>query len=421
MDEDNREKTGLPEPDSALPWPDAANPRIAKALKLEEQAQRQLEAERLRSRHIEQEQEYIARMNLSVDGSLESLKAEQDYRREYEKTIKRQVYKMHGISEDRLYGMAEARNAYYQGAAFSLFFLSVLLTALCGALHGFGTKICIFMAFFTAVEGALFQGRQKKNTISGMVNCILYLLLFPAMMIIFVCYELGYAEYDLLLPFFVTGGMLVLILGRIAAFVHDPYRADRKNQKRADEALREMEKAAIREVRIREKQMERLEKKKARAAERAGIKEQRKEKRAGAKEQRKAKRAELRQKTALRAEAGRQKRYLKKAERKQARAGRKAQQRPETRETFFHWRKAEHAPIELMDENKCGGPGSDHMKERDINGWDTVLVQQEQPQTAEQRELQTEAAFVPHEETTAGDMSGLKPESTETGERSAAQ
>ena len=34
---------------------------------------------------------------------------------------------MHGISEDKLQGMEERRNAWYQGAAFALFFLSLIL------------------------------------------------------------------------------------------------------------------------------------------------------------------------------------------------------------------------------------------------------------------------------------------------------
>lgn len=45
------------------------NPRIGKVMRLEEEVQRQSEIEKLRSRRIRQEQEYIDRMSLSVENS----------------------------------------------------------------------------------------------------------------------------------------------------------------------------------------------------------------------------------------------------------------------------------------------------------------------------------------------------------------
>ena len=46
------------------------NPRIGKVMRLEEEVQRQSEIEKLRSRRIRQEQEYIDRMSLSVENHL---------------------------------------------------------------------------------------------------------------------------------------------------------------------------------------------------------------------------------------------------------------------------------------------------------------------------------------------------------------
>ena len=43
------------------------NPRIGKVMKLEEEAKRQSEIEKLRARRIRQEQEYIDQMSLSVE------------------------------------------------------------------------------------------------------------------------------------------------------------------------------------------------------------------------------------------------------------------------------------------------------------------------------------------------------------------
>lgn len=123
------------------------NPRIGKVMRLEEEVQRQSEIEKLRSRRIRQEQEYIDRMSLSVENHLRNTKEEQRYNEQFEERIRTEVYRMHGISEDKLQGMTEYRNAWYQGTAFAMFFLSLVLIAICGILHGFGSEICIFMAF----------------------------------------------------------------------------------------------------------------------------------------------------------------------------------------------------------------------------------------------------------------------------------
>jgi hypothetical protein len=138
------------------------NPRIGKVLKLEEEAKRQNELEQLRSKRIRQQQEYINRMIDSVEANLKNTKEEQKLNEEFERHIRTEVYRMHGISEDKLQGMEERRNAWYQGAAFALFFLSLILVAVCGVLHGFGSELCIFMAFYTAIEGTLLSNGRKQ-------------------------------------------------------------------------------------------------------------------------------------------------------------------------------------------------------------------------------------------------------------------
>ncbi len=70
---------------------------------------------------------------------------------------------MHGISERTSCRMTEYRNAWYQGTAFGMFFLSLVLIAICGILHGFGSEICIFMAFYTAIEGALLSNGGSSH------------------------------------------------------------------------------------------------------------------------------------------------------------------------------------------------------------------------------------------------------------------
>ena len=239
------------------------NPRIGKVMKLEEEAKRQSEIEKLRARRIRQEQEYIDQMSLSVESHLRATKEEQQYNEQFEERIRTEIYRMHGISEDKLQGMTEYRNAWYQGTAFALFFLSIVLIAICGVLHGFGSEICIFMAFYTAIEGALLSNGRKQSLFFTVLTKGVYLLLFPVMLVTFTCYELGFEEYALLVPVFTVAGVVVLMIGALSYFLYDPYRMDRRNRKKANRYIVEIEKAALKEVRLKEKAFAKQEKKQA--------------------------------------------------------------------------------------------------------------------------------------------------------------
>lgn len=268
------------------------NPRIGKVMRLEEEVQRQSEIEKLRSRRIRQEQEYIDRMSLSVENHLRNTKEEQRYNEQFEERIRTEVYRMHGISEDKLQGMTEYRNAWYQGTAFAMFFLSLVLIAICGILHGFGSEICIFMAFYTAIEGVLLSNGRKQSLFFTVLTKGVYLLLFPVMLVTFTCYELGFEEYALLVPVFTVAGVVVLMIGALSYFLYDPYRMDRRNRKKANRYIVEIEKAALKEVRLKERAFAKQEKKQAKFTRKEEARAQKKAERDERRRQRKEARAE---------------------------------------------------------------------------------------------------------------------------------
>ena len=268
------------------------NPRIGKVMRLEEEVQRQSEIEKLRSRRIRQEQEYIDRMSLSVENHLRNTKEEQRYNEQFEERIRTEVYRMHGISEDKLQGMTEYRNAWYQGTAFAMFFLSLVLIAICGILHGFGSEICIFMAFYTAIEGVLLSNGRKQSLFFTVLTKGVYLLLFPVMLVTFTCYELGFEEYALLVPVFAVAGVVVLMIGALSYFLYDPYRMDRRNRKKANRYIVEIEKAALKEVRLKERAFAKQEKKQAKFTRKEEARAHKKAERDERRRQRKEARAE---------------------------------------------------------------------------------------------------------------------------------
>ena len=268
-------------------------------MRLEEEAKRQSEIEKLRAKRIRQEQEYIDQMSLSVENHLRATKEEQQYNEQFEERIRTEVYRMHGISEDKLQGMTEYRNAWYQGTAFAMFFLSLVLIAICGVLHGFGSEICIFMAFYTAIEGALLSNGRKQSLFFTVLTKGVYLLLFPVMLVTFTCYELGFEEYALLVPVFTVAGVVVLMIGALSYFLYDPYRVDRRNRKKANRYIVEIEKAALKEVRLKEKAFAKQEKKQAKLTqkqekrqEKLAQKEEDRTKKAAARDERRRQRKE---------------------------------------------------------------------------------------------------------------------------------
>lgn len=240
------------------------NLRIRKTEWIQEQIQRQRQAEDALFIQMKQEQEVLDTLRDSMNRNMETSREAQKYNQEFQENMNAQVYAMYGISADKLQGMREYRNAYYQGCAFSLFLLSVVLSALCGVLHGLQSQICLFMVAFTAIQGALLSREGKRGTVLNFCCKMLYLLMFPMMMVIFVCYELKYVEYDLLLPIFTIFGMAALVLATASYFLHNPYRADKRVAEEAKDTIRDIEKTARKEVKKNRKTREKAERKEIR-------------------------------------------------------------------------------------------------------------------------------------------------------------
>lgn len=238
------------------------NLRVQKAAYIKQQMERQRAAEDAKLERLLREQEIIAGLRESIDDDMWQTKETSKYNREFQEQLNLQIYEAHGITEDKLTGMKEYRNALYRGAAAVLFLLSLSLTVLCGVLHGFDSNICLLMLAYTAVEGAL--AGKKQKALLDVVCRILYILIFPTMMVMFVCYELGYEEYGLFLPYAAILGGVVAIIGTISYFLYDPYRSEKRKLQDAKSQIRDIEKAAGKEIRrnqkIREKEEKRAQK-----------------------------------------------------------------------------------------------------------------------------------------------------------------
>ena len=101
--QEKNETTVLPENPEIM----VKNPRIGKVRKLEEEVRRQNELEQLRTKRIRKEQEYIEQMSKAVEDHLRNTREDSGITKNFERLIRKDVYRMHGISEDKLQGMTE--------------------------------------------------------------------------------------------------------------------------------------------------------------------------------------------------------------------------------------------------------------------------------------------------------------------------
>lgn len=208
-----------------------------------------------------EEQRIIDGLQRNIDENLEQTEESSKYNQEFKESMNAQIYALHGISEDKLEGMREYKNAYYQGSAFSLFLLSAALILLCGALHGFQSEICVFMLAYTGIEGALLAQENKRWKLLDWLCKGLYLLMFPIMMVMFVCYELEYPEYGIFMPYVIAAGIGVLVFATLSYFLYNPYRSVKRKVREAKGHIEDIEKIARKEVRKNQKTRIKAEKK----------------------------------------------------------------------------------------------------------------------------------------------------------------
>ncbi len=240
---------------------DIKNPKIGKVLALEEDAKKQYELELERKKKIQVEQEYVNQMIENVERHLASTREEERLNSEFERKIQTEIYRMHGISEDKLEGMEERDNAIFQGIALATFIISILIFALCSYLHGITSEISIFTAFFTAIEGTLLSKGKKENKILETIIRTIYMILLPVIIVAFILFEANPALYAVIMPYCIVVGVVILMIGAISYFIYNPYRTAKQNRRKADSYIKEMEKVARKDVALREKELKKQEKK----------------------------------------------------------------------------------------------------------------------------------------------------------------
>lgn len=258
------------------------SPRIQKTEYIRQQMLKRRAMEDALMEDLKQEQSVIDSFRDQINDGLIQTEELSRYNQEFRENMTDQIYLLHGISKDKLEGMMECKNAFRRGYSIVLFLLSTALTILCGALHGFQSEICLLMLALTGLEGAMLAQDNSLDhyPLLRLINRVLFPLLCPLMMAMFVCYELGFAPYSFLLPYIAMAGIVILFLSAVPYFIYDPYKGMGKHMRNAKAEIRVVEKVAKKEIsknqriRIKEEKKELAEQaKEARKQERIAKKE----------------------------------------------------------------------------------------------------------------------------------------------------
>lgn len=237
------------------------NLRLQKTIYIKQQLERRRAAEDARLEQLLREQEIIDSLRESVDDSVWQTEEARKYNREFQERVNMQIYEANGITEDKLTGIKEYENAIYRGGAAVLFFLSLVLIVLCGLLHGFRSGVCLLMFAYTAMQGALLSQENKRLPLLDFICRVFYIMTFPTMLAMFVCYELRSEVYEFFLDYAAILGVLVTVLSTLSYFLYDPYSQDKRKMREAQNQIREIERLAGKEVRKNQKLREKEERK----------------------------------------------------------------------------------------------------------------------------------------------------------------
>ncbi|MGN0326365.1 MAG: hypothetical protein ACI4DW_08630 [Lachnospiraceae bacterium] len=258
------------------------SPRIQKTEYIRQQMLKRREKEDALMAQLLQEQNVIDTFRDQISDGLRQTDELSRYNLELKENMTEQIYSLHGISMDKLEGMHEYKNAMRRGCNIILFLLSVSLTVLCGVLYGFQSELCLLMLACIGVEGAILAIDQSDYPVISFLCRILYILIFPAMLGMFICYELKMSAYELILPYASIAGIIILVISALPYFLYNPYRKVKKKLWDAKAQIKEVEKAARKEVDKNQKIREKEEKKEQirqqreeRAAQRASQKQAR--------------------------------------------------------------------------------------------------------------------------------------------------
>ena len=242
-----------------------ANPdnslKVQKTAYIKQQMERQRAAEDARLEYLMKEQEVIDGLRETIDDSMWQTEDVRKYNREFQEQMNMQIYEAHGITADKLTGMKEYKNALYRGAATVMFLLSLAMTILCGALFGFKEDVCILMFAYSAMEGTLLFRKEKQFPVLDIICRTFYMLTFPMMLVMFVCFALEYEVYEMFLPYAVILGVVVMFVSTLSYFLYDPYRQDKKMVQDAKKKIRDIERTVEKEVRKEQKEIRREQKK----------------------------------------------------------------------------------------------------------------------------------------------------------------
>lgn len=245
--------------------------------------QREIEDE-IRQRLME-ERRILDEKKRSIQDNIAKTEEIKRFNDEHREDIEETVYGLYGISHDKLDGMKAYKKAIFKGIAAFTIIISIALTVFCGYYHGVTEKITLIMFAFTTLEAALLPRDSERDRFMNWLCRVLYYLVLPVMLVLFVSYEMKLPLYALMLSYTLIVAFVVTLISVVSFFEYNPYAGCGKGLRDAGKELKRIKQSAEKNVRKNQKLRKKQEAKEEALQKRLDIKQEREEKRLEKKEQ----------------------------------------------------------------------------------------------------------------------------------------
>lgn len=235
---ENKQKTVIPE----------ESVRVQRAEWVHEQVKLQRKLEDEAWEKMMEEQRLITERNRSIDEDMARNRELQRFHEGMMEDMTNQVYALHGISEDKLEGMREYKNARFQGNALMVIFVTIAIAAISAYLWGPTSDKCFLALFCVGAEAAMLSQLGKKPSLYS--NVLKFFFYIPMLLLagLFSC-QYGFKQYyDLVIVISEATLLGLIVFATVPGLLHNPYRVEKRRIKMAASDLKQIEKVAKKNV-----------------------------------------------------------------------------------------------------------------------------------------------------------------------------
>lgn len=235
---------------------------------LEEAANKQREAEDKYREELIEKQKILEEKRREQASTIYGNKQLAFYNEMHEREQTDLIYSLNGLSNDKIEGMKEYKNALYQGAQIILFLTGVALLVYEYVALGLYSEIFLMSLALFATQIALMP-KGKSEGVLDKVCKVLGILPVPAMGVLLASTSLAYIPQTMVMEIEAIAIVALSLVASLSLFIRNPYRSARGQMHKANAELKELKKSAVKAVKHNTKARQKLEAKQRKEEEKA--------------------------------------------------------------------------------------------------------------------------------------------------------